>query len=239
MINLLKNSIPTYYAQIVRNKYMKIERNNKTEHLYNVSFDCNLNFSSYLLSYKRSFDILIKEIIDTGYLVDYTVFPILFIARHCMELGLKTNIRYFSKYSKKNDYTKNGTHDLANLFRAFKLHVYETFKMLKSEYSIIVTDEDKQLFDELYSEVEKLNNIFHTMDKKSDAFRYPIDKKQNPSFRKGESINIFDVNNLLEKSMNLFLHTADVFSKYTDFAEEIEKEYESLQREQYEEITPY
>lgn len=70
--------------------------------------------------------------------------------------------------------------------------------------------------------MEKLNSIFHQLDKNSDAFRYPVDKKQNPSFAKGDRINVSDVNELLEKSMTLFMHTADIFAKYIDYADEIE-----------------
>lgn len=156
-----------------------------------------------------------------------------------MELGFKTNIRYFSKYSVKDDFTMAGTHDLENLFRAFKLHVNETFINLKNKYDIEVEKDNKKSFKELCNEVDKLNNIFHKLDKNSDAFRYPIDKKQNPSFKKGERINIIDVAELLEKSMSMFLHTADVFSKYTDYADQIENYYTEIMREQYNQNIPY
>ena len=81
--------------------------------------------------------------------------------------------------------------------------------------------------------------VFHLLDKNSDAFRYPVDKEQNPSFEKGERVNILDVAELLEKSMILFTHTADVFSKYTDYADEIEQYYEDLMREEYRQTLPY
>lgn len=218
---------------------MEIERNKRTEHQFTACIDYYMTFPSYLGSYKRSFDILLKDVNETKSHVDYISYPLLFLARHCMELGLKTNIRYFSKYSGKDDFTIAGTHDLENLFRAFKLHVNETFINLKTKYNIAVEKDDKKSFKDLCNEVDKLNTVFHTLDKNSDAFRYPIDKKQNPSFKKGERINIIDVAELLEKSMTLFLHTADVFSKYTDYADEIENYYEGLMREQYEQNIPY
>jgi hypothetical protein len=211
---------------------MYIERNKRTEHQFTACIDYYMSFPSYLGSYKRSFDILLKDVIETKSHVDYISYPLLFLARHCMELGFKTNIRYFSKYSNKDDFTIAGTHDLENLFKAFKLHVNETFINLKAKYNIDVEKDDKKSFKELCNEVYKLNNIFHALDKNSDAFRYPVDKKQNPSFRKGERINVIDVVELLEKSMTLFLHTSDVFSKYTDYANEIENYYEEQMREQ-------
>lgn len=217
----------------------QIERNKRTEHQFNAFIDYYLSFPNYLGSYKRSFDILIKDVLVTDFHVDYIAYPILFLVRHCMELGLKTNIRYFAKYSEKDDYVKARTHDLENLFRAFKMHVDKTFETLKTKYGIEVERDDKKSFKELCEEVEKLNNTFHLLDKNSDAFRYPIDKKQNPSLKKGERINIIDVAELLEKSITLFVHTSDVFAKYTDYADEIENYYERLMREQYEQNIPY
>jgi len=216
-----------------------IDRDNHTEHQFNAYVDYYLTFPSYLASYKKSFDILIKDVLDTKSHVDYIAYPILFLARHCMELGLKTNIRYFAKYSEKDNFVKAGTHNLEDLFHAFKIHVEKTFENLKTKYQIVIEKDDKKAFRDLCDEVEKLKNIFHALDKNSDAFRYPIDKQQNPSFKKGERISILDVNELLEKSMTLFIHTANVFEKYTDYADQIEDYYEGLMREQYEQNLPY
>ncbi|WP_185116315.1 hypothetical protein [Chryseobacterium arthrosphaerae] len=212
----------------------QIERNNRTEHQFNAFIDQYLSFTSYLGSYKRSFDILLNNVVNTKSHVDHIAYPMLFIARHCLELGLKANIRYFSKYSEKDDYTNAGTHDLEKLFNAFKMHVEKTIENLKSKHNIDVEDEDKKSFKQLCDEVEKLNNTLHILDKNSDAFRYPIDKKQNPSFKNNDRINLIDVAELLEKSMTLFLYTADVFAKYTDYVDGIESFYEDIMREQYE-----
>jgi len=217
----------------------QIERNKRTEHQFNAFIDYYLNFQSYLGSYKRSFDILLKDVLLTNFHVDYIAYPLLFLARHCMELGLKTNIRYFAKYSDKSDYVRAGTHDLENLFKAFKMHIEKTFENLNAKYGIKVDNEDKKSFKDLCNEVEKLNKTLHLIDKNSDAFRYPIDKEQNLSFKKGERINIIDVAELLEKSMTLFINTADVFAKYTDYADEIENYYEGIMREQYQQNTPF
>lgn len=211
----------------------QIKRNKWNEHKFTAFIGNYLSFASYLGSYKRSFDILLNDVLVSNHHVDYLVYPLLFLARHCMELGLKTNIRYFAKYSAKDDYVKAGTHDLKNLFRAFKMHVEKTFENLKVKYGIEVDKVDKKSFKDLCNEVEKLKNTFHLFDKNSDAFRYPFVKVENPSFKKGQKINIIDVAELLEKSMTLFVHTADVFSRYTDYADEIASYYEGLMREQY------
>lgn len=212
---------------------IQIERNRKTAHQFTAFIEYYLTFPSYLGSYKRSFDIILQDTVRTGNHVDHIAYPLLFLARHCMELGFKTNIRYFSKYSEIDVYIKAGTHDLEKLFNAFKLHVQKTFENLKRKYNIEVEKVDKKSFRELCDEVGRLNDIFHQLDKNSDAFRYPINKEQNPSFNNGERINILDVNELLEKSMTLSICTADVFAKYTDYVDEIESQYEAIMREHY------
>jgi len=216
-----------------------IPRNRENENKFTAYLDYYLEFPSYLGSYKRSFDILVENVLDKNFHIDHIAYPILFLARHCMELGFKANIRYFSKYSGKNDYVKAQTHDLEKLFQAFKMHVNDTFLNLKNNHGIVVEKDDKRSFKELCDEVDKLNNIFHQLDEASDAFRYPVDNKDKPSFEKGQRINVIDVNELLERSMLLFNHTADVFAKYTNYADELNSYYEDLMRETYEQNSPY
>ena len=211
----------------------EIPRTKFTEHQFTAYLGHYLTFPSYLGSYKKAFDILISSIQESGSHIDTIAYPILFLARHCLELGLKTNIRYFAKYSSKIDYTNGGGHNLENLFEGFKLHVSETIKNLKLTHGIEVDNADVKSFDDLCLEVEKLKDSFHVLDQSSDAFRYPVDKKRNPSFEHGEKINLLDVNEILEKSMLLFVHTADVFAKYTDYANQIEAFYGDLMREQF------
>ncbi|MCP9753179.1 hypothetical protein EGI32_19670 [Ferruginibacter sp. HRS2-29] len=150
-----------------------------------------------------------------------------------MELGFKTNIRYFLKYSDKDDFKKAGTHDLEKLFGAFKLHIAETIKNLNSKYGIEVEKEDIKEFNTYCEEVNKLTGIFHLLDKNSDSFRYPVDKENNNSFEKKDTINLLDVKDLYHRTSILLTHTADVFAKYTDYADEIENMYEQEMRDNY------
>lgn len=193
-----------------------------------------INFWSYLGTYRNAFKALIESVENSGSHVDHLAYPILFIARHCLELGFKANIRYFLTYSGKDDYKKAGTHDLEKLFGAFKLHVASTIKNLKDKYGIEIDKTDLDEFNKYCKEVDKLTNIFHLLDKQSDSFRYPVDKEDKDSFEHSERINILDVKDLYEKSMILLLHTSDVFAKYTDYADEIEKMYEDEMRKNYE-----
>ena len=204
-----------------------------TRHKFNAYIGHYLTFGNYLRSYKSAFEALMDKVYQSGFHVDHLAYPILFIARHCMELGFKTNIRYFLKYSEKDDFKKAGTHDLEKLFGAFKLHIAETIKNLKDKYGVEVDKADIEEFNKYCEDVNKLTNIFHLLDKNSDSFRYPVDKDNNNSFDNKETINLLDVKDLYEKSMLLLTHTADVFAKYTDFADEIESMYEQEMRANY------
>ena len=204
-----------------------------TRHQFNAFLGHHLSFASYFGSYERAFEALMEKVYQSGNHVDLLAYPILFIARHCMELGFKTNIRYFLKYSEKDDFKKGGTHDLEKLFGAFKLHIGETIKNLKSKYGIDVDKADTEEFNKYCEEVNKLTNIFHLLDKNSDSFRYPVDKESNNSFEQKDAINLLDVRDLYHKTSILLTHTANVFGKYTDYADEIENMYEQEMRENY------
>jgi len=194
----------------------------------------HISFWNYLTSYRNAFHVLMDSVENSDRHVDHIAYPLLFIARHCMELGFKANIRYFQKYSEKKDYKNANTHDLEKLFAAFKLHVIGTIDNLKPKYGIEVEEADIAEFNSYCKQVGQLTNIFHKLDQQSDSFRYPVDKKNNISFEGTDEVNLIDVKELLDKSMVLLIHTSDVFQKYTDYAEEIERMYEEEMKSNYE-----
>lgn len=153
-----------------------------------------------------------------------------------MELGFKANIRYFIKYSDKEDFRKASTHNLENLFKGFKIHVNSTISNLESKHGISVDEDEVKAFNELCEKVERLTNIFHSLDKNSDSFRYPVNKDDNDSFKKTDTLNLLDLKILFENSMTLLTYTADVFANYTDYADAMEKMYEDEMRAYYGEI---
>lgn len=210
-----------------------IPDNKHTRYQFNANLGDHLSFASYFGSYERAFEALMENVYKSNHSVDLLAYPILFIARHCIELGFKTNIRYFLKYSEKDDFKKAGTHDLEKLFGAFKLHIAETIKNLYSKYGIEVDKDDIEEFNKYCEEVNKLTGIFHLLDKNSDSFRYPVDKENNKSFEHKDIINLLDVRDLYKRTSILFTHTADVFAKYTDYADEIDRMYEIEMRVYY------
>jgi hypothetical protein len=194
----------------------------------------HVSFWTYLDTYKNAFNALLDHTAKSNHNVDRVAYPMLFMARHILELGFKANIRYFQAYSKRDDYTNAGTHDLEKLFAAFKLHIFETIKNFDSTYGFQIEEDDKRSFNEYCSEVEKLTTLMHVLDKGSDAFRYPVNKSNEKVFELSDKVNLLDIQELLEKSLILLVYTRDVFSKYTDYADEIEHSYEQEMRAMYE-----
>lgn len=192
------------------------------------------SFTSYLFSYKTAFDILLNQIKEERVAVDVVAYPILFIARHCLELGFKLNIRWFKQYSKKEDYQKANTHNLEGLFSGFKLHVRGALKSIENLVGHPIDKTDIEEFESYCTQVEKLTSMLHTLDMFSDSFRYPIDKKGSKSFEPNIEIDLLDIEELFQQSMTLLMFTADVFSKYTSYADAINKMYEEELRRHYE-----
>jgi len=143
------------------------------------------------------------------------------------------DIRHFKKYSEKNDYANSDSHNLKDLFHAFILHVRATVKNLKDKHGIEVESTEIKEFEQYCSELEKLTLYFDQVDKGSFSFRYPVDKKNNAVFKFDDRVNLLDIEELLNQGMVLLNHTADVFGKYTNYVDDIEKMYEDEMRSSY------
>jgi hypothetical protein len=217
-----------------------IPDNKHTRHQFEAAIGSNLSFMSYLGQYQRAFEALIEHVHVSGFSVDRVAYPILFIARHCIELGFKTNIRYFAQYSGKKDYTTGGTHDLVGLFGGFKLHVTATIESLRKDHDIIVDKADKKEFNNYCEKVNQLVTTLHALDKNSDSFRYPVDKDNKSSFEPTTTINLLDVKKLYEESLVLLVYTASVFDKYTAVIDErkeiLDDIYQQELREHYRDV---
>ena len=205
----------------------------RTRDKFEASLGNYMNFGSYLNSYEEAFNALINTVNESGHHVDYLAYPILFTARHALELGFKANIRYFARYSEKTDHVNSGSHALAGLFDAFKLHVRETIKNLKDKHEIVVEEGDIKEYENYCKTLDGLVDRFETLDRGSFSFRYPVDKKNNKVFEAGDKVNILDVKELFDSAMVLLYHTSDVFSKYTDYADYIEQMYDEEMRSEY------
>ena len=190
----------------------------------------DVSFWNYLKTYHNAFNILVKNIEETNVHVDTIAYPMLFLLRHCLELGFKANIRYFSKFSEKYDFTNSDTHNIRDLYRAFKNHIDTAIKNLNVNYSIEVDKANIEEFEQYYNGIEQLINQFDIIDKDSFCFRYPVDLKNRSVFDYSDKVNILDIKKLFDNAMVLINFTSSVFSIYTNYFEMIEEAYEEEMR---------
>jgi hypothetical protein len=192
-----------------------------------------VNFWSYLNDYQNAFNVLVDSVDAGNSPIDTVAYPMLFIARHSLELGFKANIQYFKKYSEKKDYTNSDSHNLKDLFCGFKIHIDATVKNLKAKHDVEVEKADMKEFYKYCEDVEKLTLQFDVLDQGSYSFRYPVDKKSNVVFKHTDTVDLLDIKEVFDKSMILLRFTAAVFAKYTDYVDYMENMYEEEMRSAY------
>ena len=89
-------------------------------------------------------------------------------------------------------------------FRGYLESYSNAFEVLiKENYGIEIDKEDIKDFEMYCKDVEKLTNIFHSLDKSSDSFRYSVDRNNNNSFDYKETINLLDIKELFDRSIIL------------------------------------
>ncbi len=178
---------------------------------YEAQIGFHTSFGSYLGAYREAFNILFAQIEEKNVPVNVISYPLLFLARHSLELGYKFNINYLAKYSRLNDKVNWNKHHLRELHEAFGLH----FEAVVHELNISKDIADD--FNARFAEVEKLAKTFDHIDRGSFSFRYPVDTQQKAVFEHEDTINLLDVKELYEKAMTLVFHTTDVLSDFTDY----------------------
>ena len=187
----------------------------------------NQTFFSYLNSYQKTFQILFDHTKKSSDHIDTIIYPCLYLVRHSLELGFKVNIKYLSKYSNRTAHINSTSHNLKDLFDAFKLHVNSTISELKAKHSIVINKKDLVEFNIYCKNVNTLVNIFDLIDQTSESFRYPVDKNNQPVFSKTKKINLLDVDDLFNKSMTLLKFTSSLFTQYTQEIDYINELFEN------------
>lgn len=168
---------------------------------------------SYYVHYKSAIDVLVKSIED-GTPVNTVSLPLLFLVRHCLEIGFKANILKLETVSdaqlKMVDKYAN-THSLSTLYGIFQTH-------LKAIQKSIITDiKTNQTIDVYLVEIERLKDIFHNLDYGSYHFRYPVNNQGKQNFDWNEQINIADIIELFYRLQPFILFTDSVLAEYGAF----------------------
>ena len=131
--------------------------------------------------------------------------------RHSIELALKENIKYLSRYSELE--IKNiKTHKLSVLFNEFERHYDKIASELRFE------DELKPEYEKYTKEIKKIIEILGI---ESSSFRYVNSSSNTKVFDHTKIINIYDLKKKFDSSIVFFTHTADVISPYTNFVDYI------------------
>jgi hypothetical protein len=151
------------------------------------------NWNNYAYGYKQALKILIEKCENSGsqFALKDLVFPIFFLYRHLTELLLKEILHayYDFKFIKRK---VPDIHDLNLLWLDAKPIILEIFFdeqagfLLKNRTNFAKTDIRK-----LNQQIKKLN----TLDNKSFAFRYPVDKKGKQSIKEDivEPLDVFKI----------------------------------------------
>lgn len=171
-----------------------------------------------LMQYKEAFDTLY----ESSKLVDTIALPMMFLMRHYLELILKYNIKYFSKFS-ESEYmlTKiKSEHKLEPLADAFQQH-----------WKLVVKKHNQKIdYKEYIKKFQNLIALIHQLDAYSMSFRYPHDKDNKEHFEWQDTLDIYSIKNMLEEVLPLLNHSTDVFydqvGQHIEFEEEMMREME-------------
>lgn len=147
--------------------------------------------SDYFSQYENAIELLFNEINENKN-IDSLILPTLFLLRHALELGMKYNIKYFSKYSEKNDFLKklNNTHNLKELFDAFCVHIRASLE----NFGCSKKDELTKQIEEQIKKSEKIIFFLEGLDKKGTTFRYSEDIDGEKSLARSDNFNIIILN---------------------------------------------
>lgn len=140
------------------------------------------HFGVFAKAYRLGAEQISKNLIEKGNFPVYEAFPVVFLFRHSLELHLK-NIIY--KAEKLATFRERDDIDA-------KLYNWHDLTMLADKASKLM----RLLFREDQSIREVINSFvttsheFTEIDPSSFSYRYPIDKKGNPSTKRGQKTNL-------------------------------------------------
>lgn len=132
--------------------------------------------SSYLDGYKESVKVMYEKIIEDTHNLDTLIYPMLFCARHSIELFLKNSIIDISKIKTSIDFSKLvNTHDLEILWNKYKKYSLKNFDFR---------------FHSLVNKQEELISDYFEIDATGQTFRYQYTKENKIHLEKFPLINV-------------------------------------------------
>lgn len=139
-----------------------------------------VNWGNYTIEYQEAVNVLLD---DKTWKRNFTVFPIIFLYRHYIELNLKEIILNNWEYLEIAKPFPSG-HDIYKLWNICKDCMKETDKLVDPSFA-----ESREYIEQIigaYDALEVDLNKFAEIDPDSQHFRYPVDAKGNPIVVKKE-----------------------------------------------------
>ena len=176
----------------------------------------NLYSKTEWYRYYGEYDYIIKILFEKVEQSQVTVItlPVLFLIRHTLELGFKTNLIELEKLSTtKSTVTFSGrnAHILHSLHDEFTKLVREIF------YNFKIPNNIKKEFETRNDELKKFRKIFDSLDNWSYSFRYPVESDGvTKSFNENDEIIISDILKAYFSTSTLLRYTTDVIFDYIE-----------------------
>jgi hypothetical protein len=181
---------------------------NAQPELFTARLGMYRTFSDYLSSYEYCVNEIYESMVGEGRptSMDVVANPVLFMMRHSLEIGLKLNIKYLTKYSGKKDFIKIilSSHEIGKLWNCFKIH----FNAIIKSSSISVKTKQQSI--NIFNNTEKFINLIESIDNEATAFRYPINTSGKIIFERNLTINLLEYKNLYDDTMKLLKYSIDV-----------------------------
>lgn len=166
--------------------------------------------------YENAINIIIKDLKATKTRIDVVAHPVLYMMRHSLELGYKSNFEYLQQYSNRQT-SKNifGCHELQKLHIEFKAH----FDLINTELHFdndLVTEFNKY-YDQTTTLIGQLGST------EASTFRYTKNTKGQRIFQATEIKDVGEIKELYDKAITMLAHTSDLISPYTDYKDLLNK----------------
>lgn len=178
---------------------------------------------SYLYDYDRAVRVLFKQI-EQSETPDLISLPFLYLIRHTLELGFKTNVSILNKYSglkdglDQFDHIRKG-HLLSILHKHFDIHFQEVAKEAGLNRQIKIS------YSNLNKKLTVLVDYFNKIDKGSFTFRYPFDSTGLRVFTSESKIDLRILFIHYEEAIILLLNTKDILDTYFNMLDSYEEEF--------------
>ncbi|MCD0493136.1 hypothetical protein LQD23_12620 [Chromobacterium violaceum] len=135
--------------------------------------------------------------------------PLLFLIRHTLEIGYKTNLRFLNTLLDPEEKTAySNDHKLEKLHEKFK----ETVEKINKKKDLPQGFMNE--FESQVTKLEKFKDSLHAIDSGSTTFRYPEKVNGNPSIENPTIINLIDIKEAFDDATTVLTFTHDVITDY-------------------------